>query len=214
MVQEKADSVDKYHIEDTAEAPQAYDAELHGWVGINDEARAAAAGEHRLGLRAAIKLYPKAVFWSFVVSLVVIMEGYDTNLLGAFFAFPPFTQQFGSQLPDGQYQVSAGWQMSLMNGAQVGSLIGLALNGILCDKLGYKKTYFISLAMMTAFIFLPFFATSPSLLLAGQILSGIPWGMFQTLSGASNMDKSRSSEVLMHLFINMEYIIIVQSVNR
>ncbi|KAL8243672.1 hypothetical protein R6Q59_009930 [Mikania micrantha] len=37
---------------------------------------------------------------------------------------------------------------------------------------------------MTAAVFLPFFTKSPPLLLVGQILSGIPWGMFQTLSVA------------------------------
>ena len=56
-------------------------------------------------------------------------------------------------------------------------MIGLAINGIMCDKLGYKKTYFFSLALMTAFIFIPFFAQDNGTLLAGQVLSGIPWGM-------------------------------------
>ena len=63
-----------------------------------------------------------------------------------------------------------------MDGSQVGSMIGLALNGFMCDAIGYKKTYMIALAMMTAFIFLPFFASSDGILLAGQVLSGIPWG--------------------------------------
>jgi SP family general alpha glucoside:H+ symporter-like MFS transporter len=34
----------------------------------------------------------------------------------------------------------------------------------------------IALALMTAFIFLPFFAPNDGVLLAGQVLSGIPWG--------------------------------------
>ena len=102
------------------------------------------------------------------------MECYDTNLLGSF-AFPVFNQQFGIQLSSGQYQVSAAWQRVLMDGAQLGAMIGLALNGVICDRIGYQKTYFYALAMMTAFIFLPFFAKSNILLLAGQILSGILW---------------------------------------
>jgi SP family general alpha glucoside:H+ symporter-like MFS transporter len=96
--------------------------------------------------------------------------------LGSFFAFPPFAQKYGVKIPDGQYQVEASWQTGLMNGSQVGSMFGLALNGWMCDKIGYKKTYFIALAMMTAFIFLPFFAPNNGVLLAGQVLSGIPWG--------------------------------------
>ena len=96
--------------------------------------------------------------------------------MGSFFAFPPFAKKYGKPISDGSYQVPAGWQTGLMDGSQVGSMIGLAINGIMCDAIGYKKTYMIGLAMMTAFIFLPFFAPSDGVLLAGQVLSGIPWG--------------------------------------
>jgi Sugar (and other) transporter len=142
---------------------------------LHDEAREHAEKETSMGFMEGIKTYPNAVAWSVLLSSSIIMEGYDTNLLGSFFAFPVFNQQFGNELPSGQYQVSAPWQTGLMNGAQLGSMIGLAINGIMCDRLGYKKTYFFALAMMIAFIFLPFFAKGNPLLLAGQILSGIPW---------------------------------------
>lgn len=33
-----------------------------------------------------------------------------------------------------------------------------------------------------AFIFLPFFATNIETILAGTVLQGIPWGVFQTLT--------------------------------
>ena len=35
---------------------------------------------------------------------------------------------------------------------------------------------------MTAFIFIPFFAPNLTVLLVGQILQGLPWGVFQTLT--------------------------------
>lgn len=35
---------------------------------------------------------------------------------------------------------------------------------------------------MVAFIFLPFFAQNVETILAGAILQGIPWGVFQTLT--------------------------------
>jgi len=45
----------------------------------------------------AIKLSKKAIIWSLVISTCVIMEGYDTNLLGNFYAyrkaFPPKLSQ-------------------------------------------------------------------------------------------------------------------------
>lgn len=97
------------------------------------------------------------------------------------FAFPAFNRDFGERIPDGQYEVSSTWQSGLMNGAQAGSMLGLVLNGIMCDWIGYKKTYMFALIVMTAAIFLPFFANgSIPILMAGQIISGIPWGTFRT----------------------------------
>lgn len=60
----------------------------------------------------AIRAYPMAIFWSLMVSMCVIMEGYDTILIGNFFAYPTFQRKYGnyvgvtSQTPSG-YQVSA-----------------------------------------------------------------------------------------------------------
>lgn len=100
---------------------------------------------------------------------------YDTALMGSLFGFPAFNRDFGSKLPSGEYQVSSAWQAGLMNGAQAGSMLGLFMNGIMCDMIGYKKTYMIALALMTGAIFLPFFANgSIPILMAGQVISGIP----------------------------------------
>ena len=60
----------------------------------------------------------------------------------------------------------------------VGSIIGLALDGVLCDRIGYKLTFTIFLTFMTAAIFCQFFATSVIILTIGQFLSGIPWEAF------------------------------------
>ena len=38
--------------------------------------------------------------------------------------------------------------------------------------------------MMIAFIFIPFFAQNLQTLLVGDILQGIPWGVFQTMTTA------------------------------
>ena len=41
-----------------------------------------------------------------------------------------------------------------------------------------------ALALMIAAIFVPFFSQNLPTLLAGEILCGIPWGVFQTLTTA------------------------------
>ena len=58
-----------------------------GDVGVKDtkawnDARAANEDEHNLSIRQALVQYRWAVMWSLVVSMSIIMEGYDTNLIG------------------------------------------------------------------------------------------------------------------------------------
>ncbi|KAJ5205559.1 Major facilitator superfamily domain general substrate transporter [Penicillium cf. griseofulvum] len=64
----------------------------------------------------------------------------------------------------------------------VGQIIGLFLNGFLADRFGYRRTILTALVALCFFIFLPFFAVNVQMFLAGQILCGIPWGIFQTLA--------------------------------
>lgn len=52
------------------------------------------------------------------------------------------------------------------------------------DRFGYRKAMLVSLSMMIAFIFIPFFAQNLTTLLIGDILQGIPWGVFQTMTTA------------------------------
>lgn len=54
-----------------------------------------------MGVWEAVKLYPKAVAWSVLVSTALIMEGYDLVVIGSFFAFRKYlgrvnTLYFGS----------------------------------------------------------------------------------------------------------------------
>ena len=56
-----------------------------------------------MGCREGCRLCPKAIFFSFALSLAVIMEGYDTNLLGFFFVFRVYTKQFGEPGADCTY---------------------------------------------------------------------------------------------------------------
>ena len=147
------------------------------------EAREAREKESQLSIRDALRLYPKAVAFSLIFSTAVIMEGYDLSLMGSFFGFPPFKDRYGTaDDPEGGRLITAPWQSGIQNGVQVGSIIGLYLNGIVSDKIGYKKTMFGALILMIAFIFLPFFATNIQTILAGAVLQGIPWGVFQTLT--------------------------------
>lgn len=151
--------------------------------GLRD-AQAAAEDERQSTFLQSLKLYPAAVGWSALLSTAIIMEGYDMKLIGSLNAQPAFAKRYGEQLADGKYEVPAAWQAGLTNGATIGSLIGLYLNGHISERWGFKNTMIASLALMIGTIFIPFFAPSVEVLLVGQIFQGIPWGVFQTLTTA------------------------------
>ena len=54
--------------------------------------------------------------------------------------------------------------------------------GIIADRYGYKKTMLGALTMVIGCIFLFFFAQNIGMLFAAEVLCGIPWGAFQTLT--------------------------------
>ncbi|KAJ5993039.1 General alpha-glucoside permease [Penicillium sp. IBT 35674x] len=146
------------------------------------EANRATKTEHKMGLWQGIRTYPHAVGWSVLFSSALIMEGYDNALIASLFAYEPFQKTFGDKLADGTYQVTAAWQSGLTNGALVGELIGLLINGIIAERFGYKKSIIGSLIACVACVFIIFFAKTLTVLLIGEILIGIPWGLFQTIT--------------------------------
>ena len=119
------------------------------------------------------------MFFSFGLSLAVVMEGYDTALLGNFYGVPAFARKFGhaAGIKDGvqTYEVSANWQTALGNGTAAAQIIGLFINGILSERIGYRKMMMGSLIFITCCIFVTFFATNVQMLLAGYVISGLPW---------------------------------------
>jgi SP family general alpha glucoside:H+ symporter-like MFS transporter len=87
-------------------------------------------------------------------------------------------------LPNGEKVITAPWQTGLSNSALVGEVIGLGLNGWASDRFGYRKTYMVSMAVMMITVLAPVLARSLPALSAGEVLMGIPWGVFQTLTTA------------------------------
>jgi SP family general alpha glucoside:H+ symporter-like MFS transporter len=111
------------------------------------------------------------------------MDGYDMSLLTSFFTFPVFQKSYGEPVPvpesqqgegqDPSYQISPVWQAALINGTQVGVIMGLIGNGFVTDSLGYRRTLLAALGGLGAVIFLAVFAPNIETLLAAQILCGM-----------------------------------------
>lgn len=146
------------------------------------DAEEATHEEHNMSVWQAAKNYPNAVLFSLVFSFAIIMEGYDTALLGSFFSLPQFRRSFGTRHSDNTFQISSSWQSGLGAGERIGEIIGVASAGIIAERYGTRKTMFGSLFLMIGVIFLFFFAQNIGMLLAAEVLAGLPWGAFQTLT--------------------------------
>ncbi|KAJ6169209.1 hypothetical protein N7497_002052 [Penicillium chrysogenum] len=149
---------------------------------VIQNAKAATEKEQSMSLMQGIRLYPKAVLWSVLISTCIAMEGYDISLVNNFYAFPQFNRKYGELLADGSYEVSAAWQAGLSNGAYCGEIIGLFINGWASERFGYRYTIMACLILVTAWTSIFFTAKNVQALLAAEILCGIPWGVFQTLT--------------------------------
>lgn len=117
------------------------------------------------------------------------MEGFDTNLLGNFWAYPSFQYKYGnyvgvSKTTKTGYQVTAAWQAGLGQSSGVGAFFGAILNGWLVTAYGPRRTLIGALMALSCFLFIVFFAPSKPVLLAGEILCGFPWGIFATTAPA------------------------------
>ncbi|KAH7166550.1 general substrate transporter [Dactylonectria macrodidyma] len=133
----------------------------------------------------AIKMYPGAITWSFLLSSSIIMEGYDIVLIGNLVAQPAFQKAYGGWYGEKLgYQISGPWQSGLGNATAVGTIFGAFANGWLTQRFGYRLTLVASLAAVTGFIFITFFAQSLPMLLVGSTLCGLPWGVFATMAPA------------------------------
>lgn len=146
------------------------------------DAKRATEKEHRMTIWQGIRLYPKAIGWSVLISTCICMEGYDVSLVNNFYAFEQFNRKYGEQLPDGTWQVPARWQAGLSNGATVGEIIGLVINGWVSERFGYRYTVMACLVLIIAFTAIFFTAQDIIALQVAEILCGIPWGVFQTLT--------------------------------
>ena len=60
------------------------------------EAKQASAEEHSTTFKQAMKENWRAALWSAIISLTIVMEGYDMALMSNFFGYPSFQRRFGA----------------------------------------------------------------------------------------------------------------------
>lgn len=148
------------------------------------DAKHASDMEKSMPVFKALWTYRRACMWSALVSMCIVMEGYDIVLIGSLYAQPAFAQRYGQYFEGTGYNIPAKWQLAIGNGTTVGTIIGGFLNGFLVDRFGYRKVILACLVLISAFVFMTVFAPNIETLFAGELLCGIPWGVFATMAPA------------------------------
>lgn len=177
----QSDKLSKGGSNDTLDAEmQDY---LAKFLDMSNNAKESDLKDKQMTLKEGLKTFPRAALWSVILSSAIIMEGYDTNLLNSLYSFPDFTKKFGKWYEaENEYEIPAKWQTALSMAVNCGEIIGLFLAGIISDRIGYRKTLIGSLILVACLIFIVFFAVNIEMLLVGELLLGLPWGAFQTLT--------------------------------
>lgn len=86
--------------------------------------------------------------------------------------------------------------------------MGLMVAGILADRFGYKRVLLGNLLLMIATIFMFFFAQNIGMLFAAELIAGVPWGAFQTLTTTYAADVCPIAlRPVLTTFVNMCWVI-------
>jgi len=109
----------------------------------------------------------------------------NSSRIGNFYAFPTFAKKYGQFVDEhGNPQLSADWQALLGTSTGVGCFFGVLLNGWLVGRFGQKRVLLGALTVLSGTIFLTFFAPNIVVLMVGELLCGLPWGVFASSAPA------------------------------
>jgi SP family general alpha glucoside:H+ symporter-like MFS transporter len=93
------------------------------WDELRQDAMRAEENEMSMGLIEGLKTYPTAALWSLGISFLIVMEGYDTQVLGNIMGLSQFRERFGHYVggkPDVAYQLDASWQTAIQQAPNIG----------------------------------------------------------------------------------------------
>ncbi|EFY89341.1 hypothetical protein MAC_04527 [Metarhizium acridum CQMa 102] len=158
-------------------------------LGYDDTPRKIRRGFHsekEMVFLACCRQYPKAVGWTLLLFLTVVMEAYDKSLISGFLAFPAFQRRYGqpestpgTSVGNGSYQIPVPWQIGLHNAAFACEIIGLLTHGYITYNIGYRKVMMGSLVWLCLSVFPAVFARNITTLLVSQALCAevVPSGL-------------------------------------
>ena len=146
-----------------------------------DEALAGTELEHQLGTGEALKAYWKGVVLVTMVSMTIVMRGFDASVGPAFFGLPAFQKRFGEPVDGHGYQIRPAWQSAIGISCTVGQVIGSIISAYPMEHFGRKRTLAVCLICTSAIVPMEAFAPSIQVLVAGEYLAGFVLGFYQVL---------------------------------
>ncbi|RDA82619.1 hypothetical protein CP532_3077 [Ophiocordyceps camponoti-leonardi (nom. inval.)] len=161
---------------------------LEGADDVGNEGRrtTATTPDRNLTFVQSCRKYPKALAWSAVLLMAIIMMAYSKLLIGAIIAQPIFEEKFGMPRdvddPDAGHIIEPVWQFALKDASLVTEIVGLVFCGSLTGVIGYRKMMIVSLAWTCVGIFPAVFAQNLPTLLASQLICGLSWGVIEILA--------------------------------
>ncbi|KAL7424669.1 hypothetical protein Q5752_000353 [Cryptotrichosporon argae] len=151
------------------------------WHQLLLDAQAAEDEEKAMPLGQAFRVYPRAMFWTFCLTMSFVMAAFDQSIFGSIIALTAFREKYGTySATAGSYQLSASWQTGLSKAAGTGSFIGIIISSYSQARFGYRRTLQFGLVWLSACIFITFFAVNIEMLFIGELLCGLPFGAFTT----------------------------------
>lgn len=152
----------------------------------NAAAKAASDHEQSMKMRYTVRYYYMALFWAALMAAPIIMEGYETALVPSFFSLKSFQRLYGVMLSEDKYVIPATWQSGITIAAACGQIVGLSFAPHLVNRVGYRWCTIGGLLWAAACLMVGFWSVSvgPKLHMyfAGEMLLGIPWGLFQGIT--------------------------------
>ncbi|CAK7202066.1 hypothetical protein SEUCBS139899_004786 [Sporothrix eucalyptigena] len=131
----------------------------------------------------------KAILWSLLLMLSVILVGYSQNLVVSLLAQPQFQERFSSQEDD----FGSVWMLAVQMCSVGSSMIGGMMVGWLSSQFPVRFIMASALACFLACTFINFWAPSMSFFLLGTLLQGLCCGGFGTLASTYISDACTST---------------------
>ncbi|KAK9482562.1 maltose permease [Lipomyces starkeyi] len=139
--------------------------------------------QHAMTVTEAFKEEWLPIMWCVYMFFICITWGYDGFSGAIVVSIAQFREEFG-YLYEGNYVVSAKWQLSWSAALITGLVIGATITGFVVTRIGRRYTLGIFYLVSIAGVALEYFSTTTAMFFGGKLLVSIPMGAYTSLAPA------------------------------